>query len=1511
MALRQRPEQQGLYYPEFEHENCGVGFVANIKGLPSREIVTVAEELLIRMTHRGAVGAEKNTGDGAGIMIGVPHRFFSKVAKNELGIELPEPGAYAAGIFFLPPEEPLLAKTKAFVEATFKEHNIELLGWRKVPRDNSMIGPGALASEPEMQQLFIKAPEGLDSASFDRKLFILRKLCANTLRGNPEYDPERFFYVVSLSTRIVVYKGMLMPEQLVPYFKDLADPDFTSHLAMVHSRFSTNTFPSWDRAQPLRFMSHNGEINTLRGNVNKMRSREGTLKSDLFGEDLKKSFPINQAEQSDSGNFDNVLELLLLAGYDLPEAVMMMIPEAWQRHPHMSAEKRAMYEYFSNKMEPWDGPASVAFTDGTYIGAVLDRNGLRPSRYYITDDDLVIMASEVGVVDVPPEKIVKKGRLQPGRMFLVNFQEGRIIDDTELKETYSKAHPYSEWLRSQRISLDELSSSPTVPGLDRSTILDRLKMFGFTLEHLQEILKPMAELAKEPLGSMGNDSPLAVLSDKPRMLYDYFKQLFAQVTNPPIDSIRESVIMSLKAYIGPERNLLDTTPDHAHRLLLEHPVLTNGQMAKLKQLNHRGWKSLTIDITYQRSSGKDGLVNTIKRISKEAEQAISEGYSLIILSDRNAGAYRIPLSALMAVGSVHHHLVKNHLRTQIGILVESGEPREVHHFCTLVGYGADGINPYLAFESMWMMDEDGVIQGDFTKEKIEEDYLHAIEYGMLKVFGKMGISTLESYKGAQIFEAVGLATEVIDTCFVGTASRIEGAGFDQLAEEAERRHNLGYPRGNAPIGDEFTNPGDYSFRYGGEKHMWDPESIANLQIAVRQESRFHFDLFAKQQNQRSKDQFTLRGLVNFKETTPIPMEQVEPVESIMKRFVTGAMSFGSISQEAHETLAVAMNRIGGKSNTGEGGELSERYKPLPNGDSKRSAIKQVASGRFGVTIEYLVNADEIQIKMAQGAKPGEGGELPGHKVFDIIAKTRHSTPGVGLISPPPHHDIYSIEDLAQLIFDLKNANPNARISVKLVSEVGVGTIAAGVAKAHADHILISGHDGGTGASPLTGIKHAGLPWELGISETHQTLVMNDLRSRVVLQTDGQLKTGRDVVIAAMLGAEEFGIATGALISVGCIMMRKCQKNTCPVGVATQDERLRAKFSGKPEHVVNYIKFIAEDTRALLAELGVRSIDELVGRVDLLTPDDSVLSWKSQGIDLSRMLAIPRKDLAPSGTICCIPQDHGIDKILDRKLIELTADARSNKTPVSLELPIVNTDRAAGTMLSSEISKVYGFEGLPEDTIKVKFTGHAGQTFGGWLAHGVEFTLEGDANDYVGKGLSGGTLVIYPPKQATFQAEDNIIIGNVAFYGAIKGRAFIRGMAAERFCVRNSGVEVVIEGVGDHGLEYMTGGRAIILGETGRNFAAGMSGGVAYVWNIQGDFPDQVNTEMVEVLPLQHAEDETYIKLMIQEHVQRTGSTRGQYILSNWKTEKSRFYRVISPLYSSILAKQKEKELVHG
>ena len=1507
--MTRRPEQSGLYDPRFEHDACGVGFVAHIKGVASREIVESAGKVLVHMSHRGAVGSDRDSGDGAGILTTLPQDFLEKVASRDLGVTLPPRGHYSAGIVFLPQDDGRRTACMRYVERIIAEEGQRLIGWRTVPRDNGMIGPTARESEPFMAQLFVGTGAEVDPVQFERKLYVIRKRVTHALHGG-DLDPDRSFYVCSLSVRVIVYKGMLTPEQLFGYFTDLSDPDFTSHLAMVHSRFSTNTFPSWDRAQPMRFMSHNGEINTLRGNINKMGAREGTLRSELFGQDLKKTFPVIEPDQSDSGNFDNALELLLMSGRELPEAVMMMVPEAWEQHRHMPDIGSAMYEFMSTQMEPWDGPASIVFTDGHVIGAVLDRNGLRPSRYYVTDDDIVIMASEVGVLDIPPEKVVLKDRLKPGRMFLVDFEQGRIVDDVELKNGIASRHPFRQWLNEQRITLSDLPVPSAAPGLDDSSLLERLKMFGFTLEHLNLILRPMAEEGKEPLGSMGNDTPLACLSDKPRLLYDYFKQLFAQVTNPPIDSIREDIIMSLSTYIGPERNLLEMTPEHAHRLWLARPLLTNAEFAQLCALDHRGWRSRLIDITYPCGTDGAGLEEALDHLARESEQAISDGHSLVILSDRKAGRDRLPVPALLAVGAVNRHLVRVHKRTQIGIVVESGESREVHHFCLLVGYGADAINPYLAYEAMWKMRDDAEVRPDLSDEEIVERFQNAVAYGMRKVFGKMGISTLESYKGAQIFEAVGLADEVVDRCFAGTASRIKGAGFAELAEESQRRHAVAYPAGGG--GDpHLGNPGDYQWRTGGEKHMWDPESIALLQQASRYNDAEAYRRFAERQNQRSRDQATLRGLLTIRPGTPVPIEEVEPASNIVRRFVTGAMSFGSISQEAHEALAIAMNRIGGKSNTGEGGEMPERYVPLRNGDSRRSAIKQVASGRFGVTIEYLTNADELQIKMAQGAKPGEGGELPGHKVFDVIAMTRFSTPGVGLISPPPHHDIYSIEDLAQLIFDLKNANPSARISVKLVSEVGVGTIAAGVAKCRADHILISGHDGGTGASPLTGIKHSGLPWELGIAEAHQTLVMNDLRSRVVLQTDGQIKTGRDVAIAAMLGAEECGFATSALITLGCVMMRKCEKNTCPVGVATQDPALRAKFGGKPEYVINFMMFIAEDLRRIMADLGMRKYTELVGRTDLLDVDNAARQWKAHGIDLGSLLTPAVQRFGNSPQYCSIPQEHGIETVLDRELIQLARPALERGEKVSLELPIRNVNRTTGTMLSHEIAKRYGLSGLPEDTIHIKLTGSAGQSLGAWLAGGVTLELEGDANDYVGKGLSGGTIIAYPPRGSRFRSEENIVIGSVALYGAIRGYGFFRGMAAERFCVRNSGAHVVIEGVGDHGCEYMTGGRAVILGGTGRNFGAGMSGGIAYVHDSLGDFPSKVNPGMVELMPLDEDEEIAEVHHLIELHHRYTGSEIADRLLERWEETVATMHKVIPPAYRRVLELQRERAVMEA
>ncbi len=1519
MQYSQRPKKHQLYDPSFEHESCGVGFVAHLKGRAGYGLLPQARQILENMAHRGAVGAERTTGDGSGILTALPHALLEKAVREELGTALPERGRYAAGLVFLPRDDNERTACQAEFRRIAEEEGQVLLGWRDVPRDNSMIGPTARRSEPVMKMAIITGGASESPEVFERKLFVIRKRLTNALRGG-EFDKEEIFYICSLSTRNIVYKGMLTPEQLFEYFRDLTNERFETHLAMVHSRFSTNTFPSWDRAQPLRLMSHNGEINTLQGNVNKIRAREGVMRSEILGEDLQKIMPVIEPDLSDSGTFDNVLELLLQSGRTLPEAVMMMVPEAWHTHRHMPQIGRDMYEFMSTQMEPWDGPASIAFTDGRVVGALLDRNGLRPSRYYVTDDDYVVMASEVGVLPLDPERIILKGRLRPGRMFLVDFQEGRIVDDVELKNSIAGRHPFGQWLQEQRIRLDDLPESSSAMKLDRESILARMRAFGFTLEHLKMILKPMAENAAEPLGSMGNDTPLAVLSDRPRLIYDYFKQLFAQVTNPPIDSIREDTIMSLGSYIGPEGNVLVHSPEDAHRLWLDHPILTNEQTARLREMDHRGWKSKVVDITYPADAHESGLRDALELIADEAEGAIAEGFSLVILSDRNVGSDRIAVSSLLAAGAVHHRLVRNHKRTQIGIIIESGEPREVHHMCALVGYGADAINPYLAYEAMWHLREDGQIREDLSRDDIVEAYQYALQKGMRKVFGKMGISTLESYKGAQIFEAVGLATEVIDYAFVGTSSRIEGAGFRELAMEATRRHQLGWPHGNHQIGSEYINPGDYQWRTGGEKHMWDPQAIAELQHAVRRNDREAYRRYAARQNQRTTEQATLRGLLRFRKGRPIPVEEVEPADLIVRRFVTGAMSYGSISREAHETLAVAMNRIGGKSNTGEGGEDPERYKTLASGDSKRSSIKQVASGRFGVNIEYLAQADELQIKMAQGAKPGEGGELPGHKVFEEIAKTRFSTPGVGLISPPPHHDIYSIEDLAQLIFDLKNGNPEARVSVKLVSEVGVGTVAAGVAKAKADHILISGHDGGTGASPLTGIKNAGLPWELGLAETHQTLVLNNLRNRVVLQTDGQIKTGRDVAIAAMLGAEEMGFATSALISMGCIMMRKCEKNTCPVGIATQDDRLRTKFAGDPQHVINMMYFIAEDLREVMAELGFRRFVDMVGRNDMLETDEAVRNWKSAGIDLS-LLTTPIMVNEGSAALYCVQrQDHELEAILDRRLIKAAAPVFNERKPVKLELGIKNTDRTTGGMLSYEIARRIGAYELPDNTFHARFRGSAGQSFGAWLARGVTLELEGDANDYVGKGLSGGRIIVYPPRESRFVAEENIIIGNVAFYGATGGDAYIRGQAAERFGVRNSGGRLVVEGVGDHGLEYMTGGVAVILGEVGRNFAAGMSGGFAYIWDPNKKLEEFINLGMVEILDLETEDDENLIELL-NDHVAHTGSNRAQTLLDDWGSARLQFVRVISPQYRRILelhrerarinAREEEMEVVRG
>ena len=1510
------PRKHGLYDPANEKDACGVGFVAHIKGQRSHQIILDADRVLQNMDHRGASGCEANTGDGAGMMTALPYEFLRKVTQADLGAELPEPGRFAAGIVFLPTKANERETCKQRVEAIIAEQGQRLVGWRPVPTDpqTANLGPTASQSEPCSEQLIIAAADGIEGDALERQLYIIRKRCTQDLRTDSSLTQAKIFYVNSLSTKVIIYKGMLMSWQLLDYYPDLKDEDYTTHLAMVHSRFSTNTFPSWDRAQPNRFMSHNGEINTLRGNSNWMQARQGVVQSSLFGNEISKLFPVVEPDCSDSGTFDNVLEFLLMTGRTLQEAVMMMVPEAWQNHATMSESKRAFYEYHSCLMEPWDGPASVAFTDGHYIGAMLDRNGLRPSRYYLTTDDRVIMASEVGVLPVDPKIVKLKGRLQPGKMFLVNFEQGRMIPDEELKEEFAQQRPYAKWLANERIRLSDLKPDGEPHGFNPDTLLARMQAFGFTQETMQFMLLPLIQEKRDPIGSMGNDSAIACLSDQPRMLYDYFKQLFAQVTNPAIDSIREEVIMSLECYIGPESNLLTTSKEHAHRLLVPHPILTNEELAALthidKHAKGRGWRTKLIDITWPKAEGRAGLLTALDRICQEAEDAINDGYSLFVLSDRAMGADRVAISALLATGAVHHHLVRQAKRTRIGIVLETGEAREVHHHCLLTGYGADAINPYLAFEALWQSHRDGLLPAQMSDEDVVAAYRKGVAKGMLKVMAKMGISTLHSYKGAQIFEALGLQDEIIDRCFAGTASRIQGVNFDVLAEELLRRHELGYPERAEEHMKSLPNMGDFHWRAEGERHMWDPTSIADIQVAARANSPEAYKRFSNHANEDARTRCALRGLLKLREGSangPIPLEEVEPPKEIVKRFCTGAMSFGSISAESHEALAIAMNRLGGKSNTGEGGEEPERWVSEPNGDSRRSAIKQVASGRFGVTINYLTNADEIQIKISQGAKPGEGGELPGRKVDERIARVRYSTPGVGLISPPPHHDIYSIEDLKQLIHDLKNANPQARISVKLVSEVGVGTVAAGVAKGFADHILISGDTGGTGASPLTSIKHAGLPWELGIAETHQTLVLNDLRSRVVLQTDGQLKTGRDVVIAALLGAEEFGFSTAPLITMGCIMMRKCHLNTCPVGIATQDEALRKKFIGKPEHVVNYLFMVAEEAREHMAALGFRTINDMIGRVDCLETNDAIRHWKADGLDLRPILSPAQKAHPDIGVLCTRKQDHSLHLALDNKLIELAEPAIKRGETVQIDLPIINTNRTVGTTLSHEIAKHQGLALLPDDTVKIKFTGSAGESFGAFLAKGVTMELEGDANNYVGKGLSGGKIVIYPAAISPFVPENNIVVGNVVLYGATGGYAFFRGQAAERFCVRNSGAWAVIEGVGDHACEYMTGGRAVILGPTGRNFAAGMSGGVAYVLADHDDFRDnRCNLGTVELEAVVDDDDRAELLELLEMHRNYTNSEIAAQLIDEWPASIAKFVKVMPTDYKRVLQEQKMK-----
>ena len=1495
------PRQSGLYDPSREHDSCGVGFVVNIKGQKSHKLVEQALEVVINLLHRGACGCEVNTGDGAGILLQLPHRFFQQEAQR-LGMVLPEPGAYGAGMVFLPRDPDERGRVQDLFSHIAAEEGQCVLGWRDVPSDDSHIGKTAQSGEPAIRQIFIARGESLDGYDdaherFERKLYVIRKRVARSVDAL-SLSQSDLFYVASLSSNTIVYKGMLIADQVEQMFPDLTDPSVESALALVHQRFSTNTFPSWPLAHPYRYVAHNGEINTLRGNINWMRAREALCRSDVFGEDLQKLFPIVREGQSDTATFDTVLEFLVLTGRPIAHAVLMMIPEPWRNHESMNPARRAFYEYHATLMEPWDGPASIAFTDGTVIGAVLDRNGLRPSRYYVTKDDMVIMASEVGVLDIPPENVLVKERLHPGKIFLVDTKQGRIIDDEEIKSELAAQHPFEEWLTQELVHIDELPAAPYVPPPAHETVRRRQRAFGYTTEDLRILVSPMAQTGLEAIGSMGTDTALAVLSDRSRLLYDYFQQLFAQVTNPPLDAIREELVTDMGSTLGSERNLLAPEQASCHQIKIDNPVLDNAQLAKLRHVPDPAFQSVTLPMLFSSTGGTAGLENAMEELRRAASSAVASGHTFIILSDRGVNADQAPIPSLLATAGVHHHLVREGTRTKCALIVESGEAREVHHMALLLGYGAAAINPYLAFETL----EDIVLKGelgDVDFETAVRHYIKACTKGILKVMSKMGISTLQSYRGAQIFEAVGLEKAFVDRYFTWTASRVGGIGIETVAEEVIRRHASAFPR-RGREDDELDCGGEYQWRRDGEYHLFNPETVFKLQHATRSGQYEIYREYAQLVNDQSRQRATLRGLFTLRtQEQPVPLDEVESVESILKRFATGAMSYGSISAEAHETLAIAMNRLGAKSNTGEGGENSARYTPDENGDLRRSAIKQVASGRFGVTSEYLVNADDLQIKMAQGAKPGEGGQLPGFKVYPWIAKVRYSTPGVGLISPPPHHDIYSIEDLAQLIHDLKNANPKARVHVKLVAEVGVGTVAAGVAKAHSDVVLISGHDGGTGASPLTSIKHAGVPWELGLAETQQVLVLNNLRDRIVVQADGQMKTGRDVVIAALLGAEEYGFSTAPLVVSGCIMMRVCHLDTCPVGVATQNPELRKLFSGKPEFVENFFRFVAAEVREIMATMGFRAMDEMIGRSDRIDVTPAVDHWKAQGLDLSSILHQP--DVGPEvGRRCVKAQDHGLDKALDNELIRLSQPALEHGTPVEIELPIRNVNRTVGTMLGYEITTRCGAVGLPDDTIQIRFTGSAGQSFGAFVPRGISMTIDGDANDYFGKGLSGGTLVISPQQQSTFVAEDNIIIGNVALYGATSGEAFVRGLAGERFCVRNSGAHAVVEGIGDHGCEYMTGGRVVVLGRTGRNFAAGMSGGIAYVLDLDGDFEHRCNLEMVELEPLS-PDDAVCVRELVGRHLELTDSTRARWLLEQWASVGGEIVKVMPRDYKRVLA----------
>jgi glutamate synthase (NADPH/NADH) large chain len=1505
--------KQGLYDSQLERDSCGIGFVAHIKGEQSHDIIDKGIQILVNLQHRGASGSDPITGDGAGILIQIPHAFFEREC-TKLGFTLPLPGEYGVGMVFLPVERHQRLICEGILERIVREEGLGLLGWRDTPLAADAIGRIARASQPYIQQTFVRRAPGMNQDTLERKLYIIRKRTEAEVEQSEVRDKD-FFSIPSLSSRTIVYKGLLLATQIASFYKELSDPLTASALCLVHQRFSTNTFPTWQLAHPFHYLCHNGEINTLKGNMAWMDARQSILASPLFGDDIRKLFPIAMAGGSDSAILDNVVELLYMAGRSLPHSMVMLIPEAWDGDPAMPPAKRAFYEYHASLIEPWDGPAAIAFTDGRVIGATLDRNGLRPARYLVTHDNLAVMASETGVLPVKPDEIQFKGRLQPGRMFLVDMEAGRIIPDQEIKQQLSERQSYGQWLKDNQTTLDDLPDPPRWHPTDFESILQRQRCFGYTHEELQRILTPMASEGQEPVGSMGTDTPLACLSDKPQLLFHYFKQSFAQVTNPAIDPIREELVMSLASFIGSERNLLDETPQHCHTLKLPHPILTNHDLEKLRRLSWGDFLATTLPMFFRVDGGGKELERALVGLCRRASLAIKSAYTILILSDRGIEKEYAPIPSLLALTAVHNHLVREKTRTQVAIIVESGEPREVMHFALLLGYGASAVNPYLAIETIEDLHRRGWLPDGMDSAAAIQNYENAINKGLLKVLSKMGISTLQSYQGAQAFEAIGLSKSIIDRYFTGTPSRIEGVDLNVLAKEAKMRQDHAF-QAVRDADTELEMGSQYHYRAGGEYHLNNPSTISRLQHAVRSSSYETYREYAKQINDQSRQLCTLRGLMNLKKAAhALPLDKVEPESAIVRRFATGAMSFGSISKEVHETLAIAMNRIGARSNTGEGGEDEERFARDPSGDWRRSAIKQVASGRFGVTTNYLVNADELQIKIAQGAKPGEGGQLPGHKIDEVIARVRHSTPGVPLISPPPHHDIYSIEDLAQLIYDLKNVNPQARISVKLVAEVGVGIVAAGVAKAHADAVLISGHDGGTGASPLTAIKHSGIPWELGLAETQQVLVINDLRSRIRVQTDGKLQTGRDVAIAALLGAEEFGFSTAPLITLGCIMMRKCHLNTCPVGIATQDPRLRRKFQGQPEHLINYFFFVAAEVRELMAEMGFSSMDEMIGRVDMLDVRDSVDHWKANGLDLSSILYNPPVP-GRVGRRCLVSQNHGLEQALDYKLIDSARDALETGSSIELKLPIRNIHRTVGAMLSGEIARRTGSTGLPEDTVRFHFTGSAGQSFGAFLVPGVTLTLEGDANDYVGKGLSGGKIIVYPSKASRFLPEESIIVGNVVLYGATSGEAFFNGMAGERFAVRNSGATAVVEGVGDHGCEYMTRGLVLVLGPTGRNFAAGMTGGVAYVLDETGEFRSVCcNPAEVDLDPID-PEDMPALQDLIRRHREYTGSPRAQRILDHWDALLPKFIKVFPREYKRVLGKlervsRKAEEVVNG